>query len=140
MSKTRKYAIWALCLYFATGLTTGLHGSVLCIAPNEGAKVEAFCQTSCGDPETSCDVEQPGFEAEAHPHCTGCSDIPLNYDSLLRRRGFVSHLTDDSSSLSLAQVTLAEVVDLTVTRVISRPTRAPSTSHLSSISTTILIC
>lgn len=138
-SKIRKYSIWALCLYFAIVLTSGVNGSVLCVIPDEKAKVEAVCQTSCGGAETSCDVEQPGVEAEVHPHCIGCTDIPLIYESLLRR-DLVSNFIDDSSLLSPTQVIHAEVVVLTATRVSVPPDRGPLKSPHLSLSTTILIC
>jgi len=140
MSNARKYAVWALCIYLAVGLTTGVHGSVLCLTPDEGARIEVVCQTSCGDAENSCEAEQPGVEAEAHPHCIGCTDIPLSYDSLIRR-DFVASLVDDSSLLlSPAPVTPAESVDLTATRIPVLPNRGPLISPLLSLSTTILIC
>ena len=139
MSTLRTHTIWALCLYFAIGLTTGAHGSVLCIDPDESVRVEAICQTSCGDPETSCDAEQPGVETEVHPHCIGCTDIPLMYESL-QRRDFVPNLIDDSAQLSLAQRTHADAGSLTVTRLPAPTDRGPLTSPLKSLSTVILIC
>jgi hypothetical protein len=114
-------------------------GSVLCVTPDEGAKVEAVCQTSCSDVGTSCDVEQPSVEAKVHSHCIDCTDIPLIYESLLRR-DYVSNFIDDSFLVSLAQVTHSEVVDLTATQLPVPPDRGPLTSPHLSLSTTILIC
>jgi hypothetical protein len=139
MSKTRRYSILVLCLYFALRLAASVPGSVLCVAPDEGAKVEAVCQTSCSEAQGSCDAEPPSIESEVHAHCIDCKDFPLIYESLARR-DFVSSFIDDSAQLNLTKVTHAEAADLTAARRLVPLTRGLLTSPHLSLSTIILIC
>jgi len=139
ISKTRTYSIWVLCLYFVASLTTGLHGSVLCIDANEGVKVEAICQPCCDEEEEVCEVTALGHDTEKHPRCVDCTDIPLIYESLLVRN-FRSILIDDPAVFSPADAEYVKSTVLTISQLACPAGQNPPASHLNSLSTTILIC